>query len=621
MIAAVEKKRLILLLGLLGPITTLIVSPLTNLDPINPIKLLVVSTVAGGSLGIILGMISSISEVYSNLKLSLLMLFPIISLVAFIVSDSNKVQQFFGVYGRNTGLLSYLVLFIVLFASSLVDTDLMSQRVYFGLKITSVAMLSYCLIQIAGLDPISWSAFAPFGTLGNVNFASAFLGLSAVAIGVHSLSQKNTLTAKVLLVLHQVVTLFVIEKTGSIQGLLVFFLGYWAAITMWLYVSKGKLVFLNWIALSVIAFSLAVVGFFNRGPLAILLYQETNTFRFDYWHAGIKMIESSPALGHGFESYGDLYTQERGIISALRTSLGRTSNSAHNIFIDVGVSGGLLLLFALLVIFILAFLNSIQYLKYLKSVKEIDFMFVGLFSFWIAYMAQALISINQIGVGIWAWIITGIMLGIARVRTSAVKGLERAAGNSKKSTRTSSSSNKNIGAASAIFGIVFTTVGFAAGYVPVSADAAFRSGSDNRSLNEMIDASNAFGANSYIISKTVDAALIGNYPDQALQLTEKLIREYPLDSYAWKIRARLGNVSESERARALGKILELDPFFACATPAPIDNFKKLIFSLPSDKQFELANWWKLSDGFENGASFELSQIDQEALNAKLLGFC
>ena len=137
----------------------------------------------------------------------------------------------------------------------------------------------------------------------------------------------------------------------------------------------------------------------------------------------------------------------------------------------------------------------------------------------------------------------------------------------------------------------------------------------------MIDASNAFGANSYIISKTVDAALIGNYPDQALQLTEKLIREYPLDSYAWKIRARLGNVSESERARALGKILELDPFFACATPVPIDNFKKLIFSLPSDKQFELANWWRLSEGFENTPSFRLSQIDQEALNAKLLSLC
>jgi hypothetical protein len=334
------------------------------------------------------------------------------------------------------------------------------------------------------------------------------------------------------------------------------------------------------------------------------------------------MIENAPVLGHGFESYGDLYTQERGLISALRTNLGRTSNSAHNIFIDVGVNGGLLLLLALMVIFGLAFLNSIRYLRLLKGAKENDFMFVGLFSFWIAYMAQALISINQIGVGVWAWIITGIMLGITRVRVSAKSNLnEEEFSNFKKAKRTSSNVNKNMGALSAIFGLVFTTLGFAAGYVPVSADAAFRSGSDNRSLNEMIDASNAFGASSYIISKTVEVALQSNYPDQALQLTETLIREYPLDSYAWKIRAKLANVSESERIRAFSMILKLDPFFACATPAPIDNFKTWIFALPPVKQFELANWWRLSESFENTASFRLSQIDQEALNAKLLSLC
>ncbi len=137
----------------------------------------------------------------------------------------------------------------------------------------------------------------------------------------------------------------------------------------------------------------------------------------------------------------------------------------------------------------------------------------------------------------------------------------------------------------------------------------------------MIDASNAFGASSYIISKTVDIALQSNYPDQALQLTERLIREYPLDSYAWKIRAKLANVSESERLRALSTILELDPFFACATPTPIDNLKRWIFALPPEKQFELATWWGLSEGLENTPSFTLLQVDQEALNAKLLSFC
>lgn len=123
-------------------------------------------------------------------------------------------------------------------------------------------------------------------------------------------------------------------------------------------------------------------------------------------------------MGHGFETYGDLYTQERGIISALRTGLQRTSNSAHNIFLDIGVNGGVLLLTSYILILLLAFIKSFKYVQFLKKSKQMDFVFLGLFSFWIAYLAQALISINQIGVGIWAWIITGLLLNVGRNRGS-----------------------------------------------------------------------------------------------------------------------------------------------------------------------------------------------------------
>ena len=616
-----ERNRLVFLLGVLGPITTLIVSPFTNLDPINPSKLLVVSTIAGSCLGIMLGISSEILKAFNRGTLVLLLCFPAISLIAFAFSESNKMQQLFGVYGRNTGLLSYLALFIVLFATSLVDHDRISERLHVGLAISSVFMLAYCLIQIAGLDPVKWSSFAPFGTLGNVNFSSAFLGLSAVAIGSYFFSKRPSRTLKLALFLHQLVTLFVIEKTGSIQGILVYFLGYWTIFSILIYLSRSITWFLSWIGISTIAFGVAFAGFLDKGPLSTLLYQETNTFRFDYWHAGLEMIQDSPVLGHGFDSYGDLYTQDRGLISALRTSLGRTSNSAHNIFIDVGVSGGMLLLLALIAIFGLASVRSISYIRYLRREKRKDFIFLGLFGFWVAYMAQALISINQIGIGVWAWLITGIMLGVSQKKVTISENLRNEKMNGRTPHRAKNSSNKSMGPVAAIFGLLFTTLGFSGGYVPVAADAAFRSGSDHRSLNEMIDASNSFGANSFIISKTVDIALQNNYPDQALQLTEKLITEFPSDSYAWKIRAKLGNVSESERIRALTKILELDPFFACATPTPMENFKKWIFALPPEKQYELAYWWKLIGNTANAKNFNFSSVDQEALAQKLNSLC
>lgn len=618
---AAEQKRLLLILGALGPITTLIVSPLSNLDPINPIKLLVVSTVAGGCLGIMLGMTSELTRILSKSTLTILLFFPLISLFAFLISDSNKSQQFFGVYGRNTGLLNYLSLFIVMLAASLVDHNKITRRLHFGLGISSIFMLCYCLIQIAGLDPIKWSSFAPFGTLGNVNFSSAFLGLSAVAFGSYFFSVSSSIASKLLLVSHQLLSLYVIEKTGSIQGILIYFLGIWAIFSMWIYVSRSYILFFTWMGVSAIAFGIAAAGFLEKGPFSSILYQETNTFRFDYWHAGIKMIQDSPILGHGFETYGDLYTQYRGLISALRTSLGRTSNSAHNIFIDVGVNGGILLLLALVAIFVLAFARSIEYLKYLKRERKKDLQFFGLFGFWIAYMGQALISINQIGIGIWAWLITGMMLRVTHAKIEIGESLQSEKMRGRVRSRPKNGSSNGMRAMPAVLGLLFTIIGFSGGYLPVAADAAFRSGSDNRSLNEMIDATNAFGANSFIISKTVDVAMQNNYSEQALQLTEKLIKEFPNDSYAWKIRAKLGIVSESERIRALSKILELDPFFACATPAPLENFKKLIFALPPEKQYELAFWWRLTGKLTYVKNFSLSSVNQEALDQKLATIC
>jgi len=67
-------------------------------------------------------------------------------------------------------------------------------------------------------------------------------------------------------------------------------------------------------------------------------------------HAGIAMLLNNPLTGVGIDSYDDWYRAERGIISALRTSLTRTANSAHNISIDIAAGGGFPLLISHLLI-------------------------------------------------------------------------------------------------------------------------------------------------------------------------------------------------------------------------------------------------------------------------------
>lgn len=610
-----EKKRLVLILSIVGPFTTILVSPSLNFDPINPIKLLLVSTLAGGCVGVSLAIRTEIYNTLGRKNILVLMSFPIMSLVAFLLSDSNMGQQFWGVFGRNTGLLNYLALFSILFVTTIVNEHTLSRNIIRGLQFTSFFVVAYCLVQIANLDPIMWSSFAPFATLGNVNFSSAFLGLSSIVIGVMAMSDEISKVKRFLAFLYLLITIFVIQNTGSIQGVLIFIVGFWIALSLWIFIHSRIRSFVGWMILSFLCALLAGLGFFNKGPFSSLLFQQTNTYRLDYWHAGIEMLSRSPIWGLGFDSYGDWYTSDRGIISAFRTSLGRTSNSAHNIFIDIAVNGGVLLLLSILAILTFALYRSLVYVRELRENRKVDLVFISIFSVWVAYNFQALISINQIGIGIWGWIFTGLLF--------------KKWNNSNLNNKSSQQKHKpidakakgQISATASVWGIILALVGFASSYTAVSTDAAFRRATNNSSLNEMIDASNAFGANSFIISQTVSAAINNNYPEQATQLTEKLIVDFPRDLYAWKIRAKLPNISESERQRALVKITELDPYFGCATPSPLDTFKKWVFALPANQQLELAQWWGIVDKKQPQTDFRLSRLDVETLNSKLLSLC
>ena len=81
------------------------------------------------------------------------------------------------------------------------------------------------------------------------------------------------------------------------------------------------------------------------------------------------------------------------------------------------------------------------------------------------------------------------------------------------------------------------------------------------------------------------------------------------------------SVPESERVRALEKILELDPFFGCATANPLETFKGWIYALPEEKQRELADWWSITREDSRLGRFTLSSVNQEVLDAKLLSLC
>jgi hypothetical protein len=417
--------------------------------------------------------------------------------------------------------------------------------------LTSIPVTVYALIQIAGRDPISWSTMAPFATLGNVNFSSAFFGLASICSTVLVFSQRIPLYVRLFLVFLVVIDLLVILQTGSIQGFMIYIAGVGVATFFWLRSSsKLKKLRIPYLLSSVIAFFLTVVALFNEGPLARFVFSYTVTFRFDYWFAGWAMTIKNPIFGVGLDGYGDWYRQERGEIATLRTTPDRITNTAHNIYLDLSSGGGVPLLIAYLV---MIFVAGRAAFRVFRREHEFNPYFVAMFSAWIAYLIQAAISINQIGVGIWGWIFMGAIIGYDSVtRTDGSKTPQRQ--NNVKGRTT------QMPAGAAVAGIFSFALGFALALIPLRADSLFKDSLQVGSLDGLEKSAKSLGATAYHFELALDAALKREDEARASSLTTDLLERYPRDFMAWRVRQILPSTPEAERLKAFENLRSMDPY-------------------------------------------------------------
>lgn len=411
MLATSTEKRLRRIALLIGPLVTITITPDWNYDPINLGKILVLASLAFACIGLLLSTPTIILERLGKTNLAISIFFVVSLWSSFFFSGANKSQQFWGTFGRNTGIFTYLALIAIWIVFIVIRHGATYLRAFTFLIATGLFMTLYALIQLTGNDPIKWSSYAAFGTLGNVNFLSGFMGVSAVAMFCLGILPGSTLRTRSIYLLFCVLGMYVVSATDSIQGLVAFGAGA-GSLGLLLTLNKGLKYFLPFLSLSIAALSMTVLALFNKGPLANLIYQVTILYRADYMGAGLRMMVDKPFFGVGIDSYDDWYRSERGVISAFRTGFTRTANTAHNIAIDLGAGGG----FPLFISYLLLILVVISCtLKGLSSGLAKDRVFGLAVCTWIAYQVQAAVSINQIGVGVWGWIISGILVGYVRL--------------------------------------------------------------------------------------------------------------------------------------------------------------------------------------------------------------
>lgn len=340
----------------------------------------------------------------------LILIFSVSGLVSFINTELTFVG-FFGETQRKTGFITYLCLSIFLLFAAKYITDAVRKQYYFYSLITLALFATYGSIQYLGFDFIQW--VNPYNsiisTLGNPNYASAFLAVMATfCFSAIFLNVSNFLKA-----IHIVIVIWsvaLIYLSDSKQGLLSIALGTAVVAGVQIFNYKRKLGYL-FFALFGFFGLISILGMLQIGPASYYLYKDSVTLRGYYWQAGISMFKSNPLFGVGLDRYGANFSQYKELDFVVSRGFELMSSNAHNIPIQIFATGGLFYGITYLMINTYIFYRAIKGIRLLRGDSLV--FISGIFAAWLAYQAQAIVSIENIGMAVWGWVFGGSIIGLS----------------------------------------------------------------------------------------------------------------------------------------------------------------------------------------------------------------
>lgn len=538
-----------------GFFTTIFVAAWWTIEPVNAPKMLALAMTAGASLGIL---VSGRFQLFKTdrLLITSVAAFVILSTMTLFSSADPVETNLFGVGGRNTGLITYISLAIVLISSVQIKSTASIQKVIKGFAFGGIFNVAYCLLSIAGFELIPWNNIYDtiLGTFGNPNFIGAFLGIFAVLTLAFIIDSKQSRKIQVTGFLFLSLTFFEILRSNAIQGLVVFALG--AAIVVWMKIRsifKKRIVEYVYLIGVIISGVFAVLGALQIGPLTKYIYKSSVSLRGEYWQAAWNMGIQHPFTGVGMDSYGSWFRRARDTAGFLKPGSTITTNAAHNVFLDIFAYGGFPLFIAyLLVIAIIA--KSAFNLLFVS--KRYDFIGVGLVAAWVCYQAQALISINQIGVAIWGWIFGGLIIAYDKIlKSNELEALpEVNKGNARKS-KVQKGSEAGISLATFVGLVVAMFIAMP----PMIADGKWRNAMGSGDAKKVEDAATSWPQDPVRLNEAIKIFSDNKLDETALKLSKVSITKFSENYISWYSYMQLVNITDSERAYARVQLHRLDP--------------------------------------------------------------
>ncbi len=385
----------------------------TIADPFNSPKFWVLLVSSSIILGPILGAKNPFSptekRIYFITK-SLLIAFLVSAILSGLFAY-NKQIAFLGENFRRNGILTiicYVVIFLgVIKLISFKNADKLFSRITF----VGLIIGFYSFLQITNNDFVNWSdQSAVISTLGNSNFAGSAMSVVAVICLGQLFAKFNSRLNRASNLFILALLLFAIGYTNARQAIFVFVIGSFIILIYQVLKCSKKLALMLLTVFS--TFSLIVLlGMLQIGPLQEAIYKSSISIRGFYWRAAIEMFKNHPSLGVGIDNYGSFFKQYRETQYSLNYGFGISSTNAHNVYLQYFATGGLFVGISYLLLQLLIANRAWVLLK--NSNGDSRDKAIILVASWVAFQAQSLISIDNLGLSNWGWIIGGAIIGLS----------------------------------------------------------------------------------------------------------------------------------------------------------------------------------------------------------------
>lgn len=540
------------------PFTSIFIFTGSVSDPVNVTKLLSASIFGFAALALLLT--SGIQILWQESKPLLIsgLLLLISMSSASIASESSFTTNLYGIFGRNTGLLAYSSFLFLALAAALLRSQNHFERIVLGLLAAGAVNVAYCLWAWQIGDFITWNN--PFGTIlgtfGNPNFISSFLGIFISATTSYLVLGPRKLLVKSIAGLFIVIAFLEILHTHSIQGVVVTGIG--LAYNGLLFV-RSRVKSYIWLAsytlIVLVSGVTAIAGMLQKGPLTGYLYKTSVSLRGEYWQAGINMGLDNPLTGVGMDGYGNFYRQARDAGAIILPGASVVTNAAHNVVADFFAYGG----YPLLATYILFLsLGAIAIIKVVRRERRFNPVFAAISVSWICYQSQSIISINQIGLAIWGWVLTGALVGY-EYSTRPAKNIEKT--DSKPQFRLNAQSKQSVLSSTLVSGIGMI-IGLLIALPPYNADTTWRNALNSQKLENVEKAltpSYMTPSDSSRLAQAVNLLEQSKLYDLSYKYAKYAVDFNPNSFDAWKILYYISKSTPEDKELAVANLKRLDP--------------------------------------------------------------